>query len=63
MTTVLTDYKRLEQRIRPGDIVWTWCSKHMDRTSHVYTGNKLICIECHPDWEQMLAAEKDKKKK
>lgn len=60
---MIENYKRLDEILRPGEVTWTWCSRHMDRTSHVYTGNKLICIECHPDWEQMLAAEKAKGKR
>jgi hypothetical protein len=26
MTAQPLNYKRLAERIRPGDIVWTWCS-------------------------------------
>lgn len=35
--------------IHPGDVIWTWCSKHMDRTTHLWDGHKLICVECHPE--------------
>lgn len=36
-----------------GDIVLTWCSRHMERTSHVYTPGgvaKLVCLDCHPEY-------------
>lgn len=38
--------------LRDGDIVLTWCGRHMERTSHVYKPNefaKLICLDCHPE--------------
>lgn len=35
--------------LRVGDVTWTWCSVQMDRTSHLWTGHKLICLECHPE--------------
>ena len=35
--------------IKPGGITWSWCSKHWTRTDHLYTGYKLICLECHPE--------------
>jgi len=34
----------------PGDTAWTWCSRHMDRTNHIWTGSKMICLECHPEF-------------
>jgi len=38
--------------LHPGDITYTWCSRHMDRTAHVYQPDKmrkLSCLECHPE--------------
>jgi len=39
----------LGQPLSPGDVVWTWCSLHFDRTDHLWTGKRLICLECYPD--------------
>ncbi len=44
---ISTTRERQRQRIRPGDVVWTWCSKHMTQTDHVWDGHKLWCLECH----------------
>jgi hypothetical protein len=38
-----------QQIVVPGSVIETWCSKHMVRTRHLYTGHKLICLECHPE--------------
>ena len=35
--------------LRKDDITWTYCSKHMGRTEHLWTGHKLVCLACHPD--------------
>ena len=35
--------------VRPGDIRMTWCSRHWDRTDHLWTGYQLICLLCHPE--------------
>lgn len=35
--------------MRPGMLVWTWCSKCMQRTDHRYqpgTKTPLKCVEC-----------------
>lgn len=37
------------QWISPGDVVWTWCSKHMERTDHLWDGFKLICVACRDE--------------
>jgi hypothetical protein len=37
------------QSIKPGDVVWTWCGVHMERTDHLWDGHILICLECHPE--------------
>ena len=37
--------------LRPGDVTVSWCSKHWDRTDHLYTGNRLICLECYPEYK------------
>lgn len=42
--------------MRPGDVVWTWCSKHWDRTDHIWTGHKLVCLACHPEADPRRAA-------
>lgn len=53
MTTAPTVYQShpLAAPLRAGDVTWTWCSaeKCMVRTPHVWTGHKLICLECHPE--------------
>lgn len=39
-------------RLVYGSITWTWCSRHLDRTRHVYrpgTPHPLTCLECHPE--------------
>ena len=38
-------------KLEEGDITWTWCSRHIRRTLHIWNGYKLICIErgCHPE--------------
>lgn len=65
---IATDYKPLERRypltrLRPGDTVWTWCSRHMDRTNHIWTGNKLICLECQPEMKPKEATNDDRDKR
>jgi hypothetical protein len=35
--------------IKPGDVSWSWCSKQMDRTEHLYDGHRLWCLACHPE--------------
>ncbi len=39
------------ERIKAGDILWSWCSVDMVRTDHLWTGHKLICLECHPEYK------------
>jgi hypothetical protein len=36
-------------RIKPGDVTQSWCSRHWDRTDHLWTGHLLICLDCHPE--------------
>ena len=33
-------------RIKPGDIVWTWCGKCMDRTDHIYCPGEASEYQC-----------------
>ena len=44
-------------RVRPGDLLYTWCSRCMEREPHLWTGTTLICLICHP--EQMPLREAD----
>ena len=50
------------QVVQPGDIVWTHCSRCMDRSDHVVTyiqhntdhlftgdGRGLVCLVCRPE--------------
>jgi len=50
-TTTVTTWQPhpLSKPLVPGDVVWTWCSQAMDRTDHLYTGYKLVCLHCHPE--------------
>ena len=41
------DVKRKDELV-DGDITWTWCRRHEERTEHVWTGHKLICLICFP---------------
>lgn len=41
--------KQLQRMIPGATVTQTWCAVHMDRTDHLYTGSKLICLECHPE--------------
>ena len=39
-------------RLKPGDILWTWCSRSMDREDHLYQPGQtppLICLHCFPE--------------
>ena len=43
--------------VKPGDILWTWCSKYGDRFDHVYQPGKMpplkcLCPLCNPEKEQ-----------
>lgn len=49
IAAVFTPTPDPRSRIQPGDITETWCSLHLDRTDHLWTGSKLICLECHPE--------------
>lgn len=53
MTTELFTPHPLERdRIRPGDILYTWCSVSMDRERHLYQPGQtrpLVCLHCHPE--------------
>lgn len=53
MTAVPVTYQPhpLSKPLQPGDVTDTWCSAHYDRTRHIWTGYKLICLECHPELE------------
>ena len=50
---------RQHSTIREGEVTYTWCSKHLDRTRHLWTGHKLICLEagCHPELDPDLEKE------
>jgi hypothetical protein len=47
-----------------GDIVWTWCSKHITRTDHIYkpytpAGEAFrfyTCLECYPEAKEQPVA-------
>ena len=39
----------LSKPLQKGDITETWCSKHFERTDHLWTGYKLVCLDCHPE--------------
>lgn len=48
------DRHPLAPPLRPGDIVWTWCSRAGDRTDHVYQPGKTpplkcLCPVCSPE--------------
>lgn len=47
--------------LRPGDIVWTWCSQSGDRERHIYrpgTIKPLTCLHCHPELDPEKEGEK-----
>jgi len=31
-----------------GDVTWTWCRRHQERTEHLWTGHELVCLDCWP---------------
>lgn len=37
-----------ENLIPNRSILLTWCSRHMTETDHLWTGNRLICLNCFP---------------
>ena len=49
---MIEGYKQIDEIVKKGEVTWTWCSKHMDRTAHMYTGSTLYCMECYPNGKQ-----------
>ena len=46
---MIEGYKQIDEIVKKGEITWTWFSKNMDRTPHMYTGSTLYCMECYPN--------------
>lgn len=47
------------ETIQPGDKMETWCSQHGDlgkKTEHIWTGTRLVCLECDQHGSQKSAA-------
>ena len=57
----------ISPRSRPlhyGDVIWSWCSRCMDRTDHIYKPtlmdfhfSYLICLSCHPELKEEVKHE------
>lgn len=49
----------MEKILTVGEILWTWCSAHMDRTDHLWDGHRLTCLECFPEKDPRKLAEQE----
>lgn len=44
--TVFVPHPLERNRLRSGDHVWTWCSRAMDRTDHLYQPGQMPPLKC-----------------